>query len=191
MDTTEWRRQPPATALSPQRVDFIEAQPMFFVATAAAEGTVNVSPKGMDSLRVLADDRIAWLNLSGSGNETAAHVLASGRMTLMWMSIGTTPMILRVYGQATAVHPRDDAWAELSLLFPEWGGSRQIFDLRIERVADSCGTGVPVMTVEEDRGVTELEPFYAEMTPEKLNGYWSRKNTKSVDGLPTGIFGEA
>jgi len=190
MDTTEWRRQPHAPTLSPGRVEFIEAQPMFFVGTAAVEGTVNVSPKGMDSLRVLGPDRLAWINLSGSGNETAAHVLAAKRMTLMWMSIGTTPIILRVYGQATVVHPRDDAWAELSALFPDYGGARQVFDLTIERVADSCGSGVPIMSVEADRGITELEPWYAEMTEEKLHGFWRRKNTTSIDGLPTAIFAD-
>ncbi len=190
MDTTTWRRHPPAPTLNDARKAFIEAQPMFFVGTAAAEGTINISPKGMDSLRILDDDRIAWLNLSGSGNETAAHVAASSRMTLMWMSIGTTPIILRVYGTATVVHPRDPGWSELAPLFPEYGGSRQIFDLRIERAADACGTGVPIMTVEADRGVTDLEPYYAKMTNEQLQGFWSRKNVTSNDGLPTYIFAE-
>ena len=114
MDTTPWKRQPPATVLSDQRVKFIEAQPMFFVGTAAAGGTVNISPKGMDTLRVIDQERIIWLNLSGSGNETAAHVLASGRMTLMWMSIGETPIILRAYGQAQTVRPRDEALDEMA-----------------------------------------------------------------------------
>lgn len=188
MDTTKWRRKPPAAILSDHRVEFIEAQPMFFVATAAGEGTVNVSPKGMDTLRVLGNDRIAWLNLTGSGNETAAHVAANPRMTLMWMSLGTTPIILRAYGTATVVHPRDDAWVELAPLFPDFGGSRQVFDFAIERVADSCGTGVPTMTVEADRGLTELEPFYKKMTSEQVRGFWERKNTVSIDGLPTHIF---
>ncbi len=188
MDTTKWRRRPAAETLSTERVQFIEAQPMFFVATAAAGGTVNVSPKGMDTLRVLAPDRIAWLNLSGSGNETAAHVLAAGRMTLMWMSIGTTPIILRVYGQARVVYPRHDDWDDLARHFPEFGGSRQIFDLHVDKTADSCGTGVPIMSVEADRGVTDLEPFYAKMTEERLLGFWERKNTTSIDGFPTNIF---
>ncbi len=190
MDTTEWRRQPPATTLSDPRIEFIRAQPMFFVATAADGTTANVSPKGMDTLRVLSDSRIAWLNLSGSGNETAAHVLANGRMTLMWMSIGTTPIILRVYATATVLHPRDDGWGELASLFPTFGGSRQIFDLSIDRVADSCGTGVPIMTVEADRGLTDLEPYYAKMSDDQLTGFWTRKNTTSNDGLPTGIFAD-
>lgn len=189
MDTTDWRREPPATELSERRIEFIRAQPMFIVATAADGLTANVSPKGMDTLRVLSPDRIVWLNLTGSGNETAAHVSANGRMTLMWMSFGTTPIILRAYGTATVTHPRDPEWAAFADLFPEYGGSRQVFDLTIERVADSCGTGVPIMTVEADRGQTDLEPFYAKMSDEQLNGFWSRKNVTSNDGLPTGIFG--
>ncbi len=162
---------------------------MFTVATAADGLTANVSPKGMDTLRVKSPNRIAWLNLSGSGNETAAHVLANGRMTLMWMSFGTTPMILRAYGNATVIHPRDPEWAEFVDEFPDFGGSRQIFDLSIDRVADSCGTGVPMMTVEADRGLTDLEPYYAKMSEEQLTGFWSRKNVKSIDGLPTEILG--
>jgi len=188
MDTTKWRRQPPAETLSDARIDFIRAQPMFFVATAAHTGTVNVSPKGMDTLRILGPDRIAWLNLTGSGNETAAHVAASARMTLMWMSVGVTPIILRVYGQATVVHPRDDVWADLAPLFPDFGGARQVFDLRLDRVADSCGTGVPTMTVEADRGLTELEPFYKKMSDDQLTGFWERKNQVSNDGFATGIL---
>jgi Pyridoxamine 5'-phosphate oxidase len=171
--------------LTDELTGFIETQPMFFVATAAPEGRVNVSPKGMDSLRVLGPNRIVWLNLTGSGNETAAHVAASQRMTLMFMSITATPMIVRVFGSARAIHPRDSAWGELIDLFPTMAGSRQLFDLTIESVRTSCGTGVPVMTVEAVRADQELEPFYAAMTPAQLDDYWARKNTTSIDGYPT------
>lgn len=176
--------------LTARQIDFVTAQPMFFVATAAAEGRVNVSPKGMDTLRVLDPQRIVWLNLTGSGNETAAHVEANGRMTLMFMSIADKPLILRVYGSARAVHPRDEAWPQLIKLFPELGGSRQIFDLRVDETSSSCGSGVPIMTVESIRGDTELEPFYAAMTDGELHDYWSRKNTESIDGYPTRIFSD-
>jgi len=174
--------------LTKRQIEFIDAQPMFFVATAAAEGRVNVSPKGMDSLRVLDEDRLVWLNLSGSGNETAAHVVASGRMTLMFMSITDKPLILRVYGAARVVHPRDGDWGALAPLFPKMGGSRQIFDLSIELVASSCGSGVPIMTVDSVRGDEELEPWYAAMSENELHDYWSRKNVTSIDGYPTNIF---
>ncbi len=174
--------------LTAGQIDFVESQPMFFVATAAPEGRVNLSPKGMDSLRVLDERRVVWLNLTGSGNETAAHVAANGRMTLMFMSITDQPLILRIYGTARAVHPRDRDWADLLSMFPTMGGSRQIFDLAIEKTASSCGTGVPIMSVDAVRGDEELEPFYAAMSDEDLHGYWNRKNTASIDGLPTRIF---
>lgn len=169
---------------------FIERQPLFFVATAAPEGRVNVSPKGMDTLRILADDRIAWLNLSGSGNETAAHLRESPRMTLMFCAFEGDALILRVYGQATVLHPRDAGWAELAPLFPEMAGSRQVFDLSIDMVQTSCGTGVPEMAFQRSRGEAELLPFYAEMGPEGVEAYWRKKNVESIDGAPTGIFGD-
>lgn len=169
-------------------IDFVNEQPMFFVATAAPEGRVNMSPKGMDTLRVLTPNRILWLNLTGSGNETAAHVAVNGRMTLMWMSVVEQPLILRAYGTASVVHPRDGGWADLAAHFDEMGGSRQIFDVQVELVSSSCGSGVPVMSLEQRRGETALEPFYAEMTPDELHDYWLRKNTESIDGLPTRIF---
>jgi Pyridoxamine 5'-phosphate oxidase len=177
-------------ALTDVLTEFIQAQPIFFVATAAPEGRVNVSPKGMDSLRVVGPDRIIWLNLTGSGNETAAHIAASQRMTLMFMSVVAKPLIVRVFGSARAIHPRDTDWDELIGMFPTLGGSRQIFDLTIESVRTSCGTGVPMMAVEAIRADQELEPFYAAMTPAELHDYWARKNTTSIDGYPTQIFAE-
>ncbi len=174
--------------LTPSQIEFIRAQPVFFVATAARAGRVNVSPKGMDSLRVLDPARVVWLNLTGSGNETAAHVAASDRMTLMFMSLSASPLIVRVYGRARVVHPRDPEWNELLRLFPPMAGSRQIFDLAVDAASSSCGSGVPIMTVDALRADEELEPFYAEMSDEQLHDYWSRKNVTSIDGLPTGIF---
>jgi hypothetical protein len=167
---------------------FIQTQSFFFVATAPAEGRVNVSPKGMDSLRVIGPNRIVWLNLTGSGNKTAAHVVASQRMTLMFMSITVDPLIVRVFGTARVIHPRDPEWDELIELFPTLAGSRQLFDLTIEAVRTSCGTGVPMMTVDATRADEELEPFYAAMTSAELHDYWGRKNTTSIDGYPTEIF---
>jgi hypothetical protein len=170
---------------------FIQTQRIFFVATAAPAGRVNVSPKGMDSLRVIGPNRIIWLNLTGSGNETAAHVAANQRMTLMFMSISAEPTIVRVFGSAQMIHPRHAEWEQLIGLFPTFGGSRQIFDLKVEAVRTSCGTGVPIMTVDATRADEELEPFYAAMTPAELQDYWSRKNTTSIDGYPTEIFTSA
>jgi hypothetical protein len=116
--------------LDAELVDFIRRQKLFFVATAAREGKVNVSPKGMDTLRVIDESRLIWLNLTGNGNETAAHLLDNNRMTLMFCSFDQAPLILRLYGEAETLHPRDPAWQELIEYFPHYPGARQIFDLQ-------------------------------------------------------------
>ncbi len=169
---------------------FIERQPMFFVATADRDGRVNVSPKGLDTLRVIGRNRIVWLSLSGSGNETAAHVQATGRMTLMFCAFEGAAQILRTYGQAKVYHPRDAEWDGLVEMFPKLAGSRQIFDLKIDLVTTSCGTGVPIMRFEKSRGEEELEPFYDALGAAGVEDFWRRKNLETVDGVPTGIFGE-
>jgi Pyridoxamine 5'-phosphate oxidase len=167
---------------------FIERQALFFVATADEKGRVNLSPKGMDTLKIEGRNRITWLNLSGSGNETAAHVRATGRMTLMFCAFDGDAMILRVYGQARVIHPRDSEWQELAPMFPKIAGSRQIFDLNIDLVQTSCGTGVPVMEFRKSRAEEELVPFYEEMGAEGVSDFWRRKNMNTVEGKPTGIF---
>ena len=167
-------------------VDFIRRQKLFFVATAAADGSVNLSPKGLDSLRVLSPTRLVWINLSGSGNETAAHLRQLNRMTLMFCAFEAEPLILRVYGRAEVLHPRDRGWNELTGLFPAMAGSRQIFDVAVERVQTSCGSGVPVMKFAAQRGESELLPFYEDMGPDGVRDYWARKNRMSIDGFDTG-----
>ncbi len=178
---------PTAPKLNGTLVKFITTQPMFFVATAAPDGRVNVSPKGLDSLRVLSETKIIWLNLSGSGNETAAHLRESARMTLMFCAFDGDALILRVYGQAKAIHPADEGWNELCQKFPPMAGSRQIFSLEIDLVQTSCGTGVPRMSFVAERGPSELLPFYEEMGEEGVKAYWARKNRLSIDGKETGI----
>ncbi|MCP5075525.1 MAG: pyridoxamine 5'-phosphate oxidase family protein [Rhodobacteraceae bacterium] len=167
---------------------FIDRQALFFVATADETGRVNLSPKGMDTLRIEGNNRITWLNLSGSGNETAAHVRASGRMTMMFCAFEGDAMILRLYGQAKVFHPRDSEWQDLAPAFPDIAGSRQIFDLNIDLVQTSCGTGVPTMEFRKSRAEEELVPFYEEMGPDGVKDFWRRKNMTTVDGEPTGIF---
>lgn len=166
---------------------FIEAQPMFFVGTAAPDGRVNVSPKGMDSLRVLGPNRILWLNYTGSGNETAGHLRAANRMTVMWCSFAARPLILRAYGTARAIHPRDTDWAEQAALFGTPFGARQIYDMNVELVQTSCGYAVPEMelTRQRDTLITALHAKGEDLTP-----YWSEKNTTTIDGMPTGILGD-
>ena len=169
---------------------FIESQPVFFVATAAETGRVNMSPKGLDALRILSDTEILWLSVSGSGNETAAHVRQLPRMTLMFCAFTGDALILRVYGTAQAFHAHDPEWADLLARFPNYAGARNIYRLSIDLVTTSCGTGVPEMEIIRPRAETELEPWYAEMTPEQMHAFWKKKNTTSLDGQPTGLFPE-
>ena len=170
-----------------QYQQFIEAQKIFFVATAAPDGKVNLSPKGMESLRVMGPNRIVWLNLTGAENETAAHLAESPRMTIMWCSFTEKPIILRVYGNARIIHPRDDGWNELATNFPPIPGSRQILDLDVNFVLKSCGFGVPRLDFVGER---ESLRKWAEKTGEDgLARVWSEKNNLSIDGKPTGIIG--
>jgi pyridoxamine 5'-phosphate oxidase-like protein len=166
---------------------FIADQHMFFVGTAGAEGRVNISPKGMDSLRVIDSDKIVWLNYTGSGNETASHVLECQRMTLMFCAFKGNPQIVRVYGKATAIHPRDAEWETLLGLFSFVSGARQIFSLAIESVATSCGFSVPLY---EHVGERDVLVQWAEKKGEDgVKQYWRDKNQTSIDDKPTGIFG--
>lgn len=167
---------------------FIERQHVFFVATAAAGGRVNLSPKGADTMRVIDDQHICWLNLSGSGNETAGHLAQSNRLTLMFCAFEGDALILRVYGNAEVVHPRDPDWDSLISQFPDLAGSRQIFNMTIDSLQTSCGTGVPVMEFVENRATEELLPFYEEMGPKGVEEYWRRKNVQTIDGFDTGLF---
>lgn len=168
---------------------FIEDQKIFFVATADRDGRVNLSPKGLDSLRVLDDNRLVWLSVSGSGNETAAHLKHHDRITMMFCAFEGDALILRVYGHASVIHPYDDEWPALAGLFEPMAGARQVIDVRIDLVQTSCGTGVPVLEFSHERAPDELLPFYADMSDEQQRDYWQRKNLTSIDGKQTGIFG--
>jgi hypothetical protein len=171
--------------LQADHLALITASPLFFVATAAAEGRVNVSPKGMDSLRVLSPNRIIWLNLTGSGNETAAHLALSPRITLMWASFTQRPIILRAYGTARMLHHNHPDFAELAALLPAEPGARQIVDVAVDLVQSSCGYAVPFMEFREDR--TVLRNWAGTKGEDGLKTYWDERNRRSLDGLPTGI----
>ena len=171
--------------LSPQLQKFIEAQPIFFVGTAAPEGMVNISPKGMDSLRVLKPNRVAWLNVTGSGNETVAHLLQSPRMTLMFCAFQGAPLILRLYGTAHMVQPGDAEWDAASGLFPLLLGARQIYILNVSLVQTSCGMAVPRMDYVADR--REQTDWAEAKSDEELRAYRREKNTLSLGGWPTGL----
>ena len=174
------------TELDGKLQEFIGNQKIFFVGTAASEGRVNVSPKGMDSLRILNENQLIWLNLTGSGNETAAHVLEQPRMTLMFCALEGKPLILRVYGKAKAVHPRDKEWAEWITLFPDYPGARQIFLLDIDLAQTSCGFAVPNYQYQEDRG--DLVYWTDKIGDDGVKKYWKEKNQASIDGKPTKIL---
>jgi hypothetical protein len=172
-------------SLSDEHIRFIAEQKIFFVGTAAAESRVNISPKGMDTLRVLNDRRVAWLNVTGSGNETAAHVEINPRMTLMFCAFEGPPLILRLYGHARAVHRNDPEWGELYPLFKPLPGARQIFGLAIDLVQTSCGAGVPLHQYLGDR--EELNEWSRKKGEDGVRQYWLDKNQLSIDGLPTHI----
>ncbi|MFW7414987.1 pyridoxamine 5'-phosphate oxidase family protein [Demequina sp. SO4-18] len=163
--------------------DFITRQPMFFVATAAADGLVNVSPKGGDGTLVVLDDRrIAYLDLTGSGSETIAHVRAQNRITLMWCAFEGPPMIARVHGTAQVVTRDQPQWDEMAALFPAKPGARAILVVTAQRISDSCGMSVPLMDYERDRD--QLDRWARGKGDEGLRDYWERKNATSLDGLP-------
>ncbi|GJL60779.1 MAG: pyridoxamine 5'-phosphate oxidase [Nitrospirales bacterium] len=172
--------------LSDELSQFIGAQKVFFVATAAPDGRINLSPKGQDSLRVLNSREILWMNLTGSGNETAAHLAEFNRITMMWCAFEGPPRILRVYGTAQVFHPRDARWAEFSTQLPATTGSRQYFLVSIDLVQTSCGYAVPFLNYVEDRRV--LSTWAEKKGEEGISEYWQKRNQLSIDGKPTGIF---
>ncbi|UBH26001.1 pyridoxamine 5'-phosphate oxidase family protein [Aeromonas enteropelogenes] len=173
-------------ALSPQHMAFIEAQKIYFVATAADQGTVNLSPKGGDSLRVIDAHTLAWLNLTGSGNESAAHVLHNPRMTVMFCAFEGAPLILRAYGQARVLHRGDTGWEAALARFPASIAARQIFLLDIDRVQASCGMSVPLYEYQGDR--EDLANWSMRQGREGIEAYWRKKNQLSLDGLESEIL---
>jgi hypothetical protein len=172
-------------AIDANHRDFIEQQHVFFVGTAAADGRVSVSPKGQDTLRVLNDNRVAWLNLTGSGNETAAHLRELNRITLMWCAFEGRPNILRLYGTATVYHPRDAEWATLLPLFPPLPGARQVIVVEVDLVQTSCGMAVPLLDFRAER--QDLNHSMEKRGPGQVQQYWQDRNARSLDGKLTGI----
>ena len=174
------------TKLTSRLQKFIANQKIFFVATAPKNGRINLSPKGMDSFRVLSETRIAWLNVTGSGNETAAHLLENPRITIMMCSFEGAPNILRLYGKGKEIKEGDATWDELIKLFPETPGTRQIFDIEIESAQTSCGMSIPFYEYKGER--EELNDWAASKGKEGIQEYWQEKNQTSIDGMPTKIL---
>jgi hypothetical protein len=168
-------------ALSEEHASFIARQPVFFVATAAEGARINLSPKGMDSFRVLGPTQVAYLDVGGSGNETHAHLAADGRITIMFCAFDRPALIMRLYGRGRAVLPQDADWEETARPFALLPGTRQIFIIEIDSVQTSCGWGVPFMAFEAERPT--LSKYHRQDDPvsrlEKM-----RERDTSIDGLP-------
>ncbi len=174
-------------ALTQEHIEFIGKQHMFFVGTAADEGRVNVSPKGMDSFRVLNNSQVVWLNLTGSGNETAAHILDNNRMTVMFCSFDKQPLILRLYGKSSMVYPRDERkFQEYASLFNHQPGTRQFFEMQVESVQTSCGFAVPRYELQSERDT--LKKWAEGKGDDGIREYWENRNQVSIDGRPTEII---
>jgi hypothetical protein len=177
--------------IEPLQREFIQRQRIFFTASAAADGRVNVSPRGTEALRVLGTNSVAYLDLTGSGNETAAHLRATGRMTIMFCAFEGPPMILRLYGRGRILRRGSPEYTEL--LATEFGnseplGARQIVTLDIDLVQTSCGYGVPLF---DYRGERDTLSRWAEAKGrEGVEQYQREKNVRSIDGLPTGLLDE-
>ena len=172
-------------SLTPELIDFINAQPIYFTASAASGTRINLSPKGIDTFRVISPNLVGYLDLTGSGNETSAHIMADGRLTIMFCSFAAKPLILRLYGRGKVIRPDHDEWSKWAALFPHYPGERQIFLLQIESLQTSCGFGVPRMEMIEPR--TMLTDWATKKGPEGIADYQRQKNSLSIDGLPTSI----
>jgi hypothetical protein len=170
--------------IAPDLIAWVKAQAVFFVGTAplSGDGHVNISPKGLDTLRILGRTRVAYLDLTGSGAETIAHVRENGRIVLMFCAFSGPPKIVRFHGKAEIVTPRSTAWSELRGHFDVHMGARAVIDVAVTRISDSCGYGVPTFG-----GATPREAL--DMWTEKrgasgLVAYRGQKNARSIDGLP-------
>ncbi len=172
--------------LSDELTDFIRQQPVFFVATAPTSGGhVNVSPKGLDTFRVLDAKTVAYLDLTGSGNETSAHLADNGRLTILFCSFGARALILRLYGRGRTVLPADTEYAGLRRHFADHPGERQILVLDLERVQTSCGYAVPRMDNPRERDT--LTRWAERKGPDGIAEYQRRNNEVSIDGLPAPV----
>lgn len=171
------------TELDATLEQFIRAQRIYFHASAPNKGRINISPKGLDTFRILSERCIAYLDLTGSECETAAHIAENGRLTLMFCSFDVKPLILRLYGQGRVIRKRDPEWPALRAQFKDYPGERQIVVLDIESIMTTCGFAVPLFEFKGER--EQLNEFACKMGDEKMDEYRRNKNQRSIDGLPT------
>ena len=163
---------------------FIEAQPLFFVGSAPldSDGHVNVSPKGLDTLRILGPSTVAYVDLTGSGIETVSHLKENGRIVLMFCSFQGPPKILRLYGRGRVIEPGQTEFPDLAAHFPEDEGTRAIILVEVSRISDSCGYGVPLLDYKGER--SQLSAWAHKLGPEGLKTYRQEKNQLSIDHIP-------
>lgn len=171
-------------ALNEKHIEMIGKQPVFFVATAAADGRINLSPKGYDSFRILSPDRVGYLDLGGSGNETHAHLSVDGRITFMFCNFEQPALILRIYGRGRPVLPQDTEWNRLASHFEILPGTRQIILADVDSVQTSCGWGVPFMAFDRERET--LKKAHAGMDADAWMAR-AQGRTQSIDGIPTRV----
>ncbi|NET60594.1 MAG: pyridoxamine 5'-phosphate oxidase family protein [Symploca sp. SIO2E6] len=168
--------------------NFIQEQKIFFTATAPTQGRINLSPKGIDTFRCIDSKTVAYLDLTGSGNETSAHLEENGRITIMFCSFSEKPLILRLYGQGQVIRPREPRWQKFYSLFDSLPGERQIIVLQVESVQTSCGFGVPIYEFIDERKT--LIQWASNKGEEGIHEYWQGKNLQSIDGLPTKLLSD-
>jgi Pyridoxamine 5'-phosphate oxidase len=163
---------------------FIEGQPIFFVGSAPLDlaGHINVSPKGLDTFRILGPATVAYLDLTGSGIETVSHLNENGRIVLMFCNFQGPPKILRLYGRGRVIQTDDAEFSSLADHFPAHEGARSVILVEISRIADSCGFGVPLLKYEGQR--TQLSAWSHKLGTEGLDAYRREKNQRSIDGIP-------
>jgi hypothetical protein len=173
--------------ITPELQSFIAQQPMFFVASAPLDqaGHINLSPKGLNCVHVFSPKQVAYLDLTGSGNETSAHLKENGRITLLFCAFEGSAKILRLYGKGRVVLPEDADWAELHSHFEPLQGARQIIVIDVERVQTSCGYGIPLLSYQGQRPI--LVDWAKKKGPEGVAQYQLEKGAQSIDGLITPI----
>ena len=165
--------------------EFIKKQKIYFVSSVIKDGYINTSPKGMDSLKILNDNRVIWLNSTGSTNETSSNIQRDNRMTLMFCSFEEQALIVKLFGKAKVIHKKDKEWNALSKLLPNIPGARQIFDVNLELIITVCGSAVPFFEYKGER--EDLNNYWINAGEEGLKEYWKRKNTISLNGYATNI----
>lgn len=172
--------------LNDELIEFINQQKIFFTATAPVEGRINLSPKGMETFKCLTPHQVAYLDVTGSGNETSAHLQENGRITIMMCSFSHEPLILRLYGNGKPVMPREPEWDAIASSFTELPGMRQFIVVDLDSIQTSCGYGVPIYEFQQERQT--LKQWAKGKGKDGIRQYWADKNQTSIDGLPTNIL---